>query len=278
MIVRIIAGAGALVWMSAFSPVLSADIPAAPIVKAPVRAPVYNWYGFFIGVHGGYGWGHDAVNFSSVTPPYLSAIGTSIPLSLADEPRGGFAGVQWGSNWQFGSLVLGTISDLSWTDIRRSEIVTLTNPLLAIPTRTNFADQRLRWFGTTRARVGFTVADNVLLYASGGLATGNVEVTVANNAVGLLCAVAAACPSGTFRKTRYGWAAGAGIEYGAGPWMFTAEYLHYDLGTHTFNYGDGISPAVLTASTRFSGDMVRGAISYRFNWTPFGLIFGTDRI
>lgn len=31
-------------------------------------------------------------------------------------------------------------------------------------------------------------------------------------------------------------------------------------------------------SLKVSGDMVRGAISYRFNWTPLGLIFGTDRI
>ncbi len=28
------------------------------------------------------------------------------------------------------------------------------------------------------------------------------------------------------------------------------------------------------ASARFKDDLVRGGISYRFNWTPFGLIFG----
>ena len=278
MITRIIAGAGALVWMSAFSPVLSADIPAAPIVKAPVVAPGYNWYGFFIGVQGGYGWGRDPVAFTSGTPPYLSAIGTTIPASLADDARGGTLGITYGSNWQLGQWVIGTISDFSWADIRRSETVTLTNALIPISTRANFAEQRMRWFGTTRGRVGYLIAQNVLLYGSGGLATGSVDVTAAHTAVGVPCAVAGACPAGTFRKTRWGWAAGAGIEYGAGPWMFNLEYLHYDLGTQSFLYGDGISPALLSASTKISGDMVRGAISYRFNWTPWGLLFGTDRL
>ena len=37
---KVIAGAGALVWMSAVSPVLAADILAAPIAKAPVMVPV----------------------------------------------------------------------------------------------------------------------------------------------------------------------------------------------------------------------------------------------
>ena len=37
----------------------------------------------------------------------------------------------------------------------------------------------------------------------------------------------------------------------------------------------GISPALLSASTKISGDMVRGAISYSFNWTPCGLLLGT---
>jgi outer membrane immunogenic protein len=264
--------------MSAAGPVLGADIPARPIVKAPVAAPAYNWYGFFIGVQGGYGWGQNPVAFSSVTPPYLSAIGTTIPLGLADDPRGGTVGIVYGSNWQFGQWVLGTISDFSWADIRRSETLTLTAAPGPFGTRTNFAEQRMRWFATTRVRAGYLVAENVLLYGSGGLASANFDVSVGHTAVGLPCAVAAACPAGSFGKTRYGWAAGAGIEYGAGPWMFNLEYLHYDLGTQSFTYGDGISPALLTATTKFSGDMVRGSISYKFNWTPWGLLFGSDRI
>ena len=35
---------------------------------------------------------------------------------------------------------------------------------------------------------------------------------------------------------------------------------------------------VINASVHERGDMVRGAITYRFNWTFLGLLFGTDRI
>ena len=35
---------------------------------------------------------------------------------------------------------------------------------------------------------------------------------------------------------------------------------------------------VINASVHERGDMVRGAITYRFNWTLLGLLFGTDRL
>ena len=60
MKLKVIAGAGALVWMSAVGQVLAADIPAAPYVKAPVAvAPSQSWYGFYIGVNAGYAWGRN---------------------------------------------------------------------------------------------------------------------------------------------------------------------------------------------------------------------------
>jgi opacity protein-like surface antigen len=77
----------------------------------------------------------------------------------------------------------------------------------------------------------------------------------------------------------WGWAAGAGIEYASGPWQFRVEYLHYDLGTLNFAMRDFVAPLnVINASVHERGDMVRGAITYRFNWTLLGLLFGTDRM
>ena len=48
--------AAALLVLSA-STALAADLTYEP---APVAAPieVFNWTGFYVGVHGGYGWGH----------------------------------------------------------------------------------------------------------------------------------------------------------------------------------------------------------------------------
>jgi hypothetical protein len=53
------------------------------------------------------------------------------------------------------------------------------------------------------------------------------------------------------------------------------EYIHYDLGHLNYNMTDPTSPGTfIAASTKFSGDIVRGGINYRFDWTPWELIFG----
>src|SRR5436190_11995656 len=86
----VIAGAGALVWMAAASPSGAADIPAAaPIAKAPARVAFeQRWYGFYIGVHGGYGWGRNAIQATpdAFYAPFFVAAGA--PTSFAGNPKG----------------------------------------------------------------------------------------------------------------------------------------------------------------------------------------------
>jgi len=262
----IIAGAGALVWMSV-GPVMAADIPAAPVYKAPVAvAPVQNWYGFFIGVSGGYAWGRNGVDVTAGVPltPFTGQ------ATLASNPRGGLGGLQWGSNWQFNRIVLGTIGDIYISDIKSSQTISAT---VGAATASATIDQHLKWFGTTRLRGGVLVTDNFLIYASGGLASGRGEssfVTTTN-----FGCPAFGCPAGSAGKNMWGWAAGGGVEFLTGPWSARAEYLHYDLGT--LSYGIALpAPLVANASARMSGDMVLGTLSYKFNWTPFGILFGTD--
>jgi outer membrane immunogenic protein len=274
----VIAGAGALVWVAAVSPSGAADIPAAPVVKAPVQAPVgQSWYGFYIGLHGGYAWGREAINYTpdAFYAPLLLAAG--VPNALAGGSKGFIGGITYGSNYQFDRIVLGFDSDFSYSDVKSSQTFAAT--VGGVPFAVT-ANQRLSWFGTTRLRGGFLLGDHILFYGTGGLASGRAESstnTVVNIAGG--CLIAGACPFGAGSKNMWGWAAGGGIEYAEGPWQFRVEYLHYDLGTLSYSLRDFVVPLnVINASARVSGDMVRGAISYRFNWTPFGLIFGTDRI
>src|SRR5436190_18995337 len=108
----VIAGAGVLVWMAAVSPSGAADIPAAPIVKAPIAVPAkQSWYGFYIGANGGYAWGNNSVEFGpdAFYAPLL--IGAGIPGTLAGKPQGFLGGVTYGSNYQFNSIVIGIDSD-----------------------------------------------------------------------------------------------------------------------------------------------------------------------
>ena len=275
----VIAGAGALVWMAAASPSGAADIPAAPPVKAPIAVPMkQSWYGFYIGGNAGYAWGRNAIEFGpdAFYGPLLLAAG--IPGNLAANPKGFVGGITYGSNYQFDRLVLGINSDFDWSNIKASQ--TLAGTVLGVPFTAN-GSHEVKWFSTTRARAGFLLSDNWLLYGTGGIATARIDASTNNtlNVPGACLVIAGGCPLGSVSQTKWGWAAGAGIEYATGPWQFRLEYLHYDLGTVNYAMRDAVAPLnVINASVHERGDMVRGAITYRFNWTLLGLIFGTDRI
>src|SRR5262249_58412162 len=89
----------------------------------------------------------------------------------------------------------------------------------------------LEWFSTFQARGGFAWA-RVLIYGTGGLAVARIDsstvVQFATPGPGFL----AGSPfAGQASVDRWGWAAGAGIEYAAfRNWSFKAEYLHLDFG------------------------------------------------
>jgi len=243
---------------SAFAADLAMPPPPPPAPAAvPVLPPVYNWSGFFVGGHLGYGWGADSMR---LTPDSSYAAGTIVPAIAAD-PRGVVAGVQYGTNWQFDRIVLGTESDFSFTDIRRSQTIVTSGA-------SNTGEQKLPWFGTTRVRAGYTLQDNLLIYATGGLANGTAKGSF--SAIG-----SSAGAVGSRSKTLWGWTVGGGLEYGMGPWSAKIEYLHYDIGTLTFYTIDTSIPGgLIKASTKFDGDMVRVGVDYRFAWTPWQLIFG----
>jgi outer membrane immunogenic protein len=259
MNLRTVLTATALTCMALSSPAVAADMARKAVpMAAPV--PVQNWYGFYVGVHAGYAWGGDGVDFTGATGGLL--VGANIPTSLAGSSNGFIGGIQWGSNYQFGSIVLGFDSDFSYMDRDETQTVTLGGV-------TTTASQSLDWFGTTRARAGFLVTPNVLLYAAGGLASGSAEVSATTTAGGFF-------GGASVRDTLWGWTLGGGVEFLSGPWMFRVEYLHYDLGDIDFTY---VVPATgtVSTSTNFSGDIVRAGISYKFNWTPLGILTGRDR-
>jgi opacity protein-like surface antigen len=89
----------------------AADMPVkAPGYKAPVVAPLYNWTGPYIGIAGGYGWGH-----SNQTDP-----GIIINDDGSYGVNGGLLGGTLGYNWQQGTWVFGVEGDYSWADISGS--------------------------------------------------------------------------------------------------------------------------------------------------------------
>ena len=243
---------------------LAADMPTKAPAYAPAVPAPYNWTGSYVGGHFGYGWGGDAIELSALT---AFAVGT-VPSSLTDNPRGVLGGIQYGTNWQFNRFVLGWDSDFSFTDIKASQ--TLVTVPAGVATTTS-GEQKLDWFSTTRGRLGYLLTDNLMLYGTGGLASGRASANTFISQAG--CPVGF-CLAGNESKSLWGWAAGGGLEYAVGHWLLRAEYLHYDLGDLNYSVVDARAPAIVAASNKVSGDIVRGAISYKFDWTFWDLIFG----
>ena len=106
------------------APAMAADMPvkARP---APLPPPP-DWSGFYLGVHGGYGWKKD--RFSSSECVFFCGK-RGVDLIIIEPPqeqrividginsKGGVFGAHAGHNWQYGSVVAGFEIDLSFTNI-----------------------------------------------------------------------------------------------------------------------------------------------------------------
>jgi opacity protein-like surface antigen len=139
------------------------------------------------------------------------------------------AGVRAGNNWQNGSFVFGLETDAQVTTLNSRFNTTLTAtsiPPIA-PPPTAIANGEVEWYGTARARFGWAPGP-VLLYATGGLAYGTVDL---NSTLTGPTAVLGAQIS----ESRIGWVVGGGIEYLVRPnVILSAAYQYVDLGKASF--------------------------------------------
>jgi outer membrane immunogenic protein len=219
---------------------VAADMPVK--ARAPAYVPpAWSWSGFYVGVNIGGGWGvstGDLVGFSQ-TPGILGAIADGrIPGSLDVTPDGVIGGAQIGVNWQTGVVVFGLEADIQGSGIEEERNFRIAGPgLPALPALIT-AEERIRWFGTARARFGVTPIERALFYVTGGFAYGRVHSSAR---------IAFEFPGGGFdgdfsgsqSDGKTGWTAGGGFEYAwDNNWSVKAEYLYVDLGSTTFRLVD----------------------------------------
>jgi outer membrane immunogenic protein len=190
----------------------AADLTYEP---APVAAPeVFNWTGFYIGVHGGVAAGDfkypiNAGDFDDI----------SVNGELEQDASGGFGGVQVGYNWQFNqNWVVGIEADIAASSYQ-GKISGNFNGYGAE------AGTEVEWFGTVRGRLGYAF-DNLLLYGTGGFAYGDVKSSISGNIIGNF--------DESTSETATGWTLGAGFEYGITKNItLKTEYLYVDLGSQS---------------------------------------------
>jgi outer membrane immunogenic protein len=267
---------GSVAALAMITSATAADLPVKAPPPAPVMAPVYDWSGFYIGVNGGYSWGHSSrdLNFFNPLNGVLIATGTGAGRDL----NGGLFGGQIGYNWQTSNWVFGIEADAQWTGQRGSTTVLCPlagclPALAAAPPGTGTAatlDDKLEWFGTIRGRVGVTVTPSFLLYATGGGAYGSL-----NSTLGLSTFTATGVPvtiAASRNTDRFGWTVGAGIEtLFYSNWSAKIEYLYMDLGS----IGNSVVlpvaagfPLGANVTSRVTDSIIRGGISYHFSAGP----------
>lgn len=252
-------------------PALSADLPVEPYKASPLIVPVYDWTGFYVGLNGGYSWGNSSNTYT---------ITGFAPVGSSTHMNGGVFGGQIGYNWQPArNFVIGIEADLqgTWQNGTDNPAGTRTTtcvagiPLCTTTTNAVGVDEKLRWFGTARARLGFVPWDHVMLYITGGAAFGEVEWNATTtNAVtttlsGTPLGTTTTINSGTATSTHAGWTVGGGSEWVlSGPWTAKLEYLFVDLGTigNTFTAGGVVPTVVMTSHVR--DNIVRIGLNYRF--------------
>lgn len=200
----------------------AADMYRAPDVGGYKDGPAYvgvNWSGLYVGVNGGYGWNADTNG------------------NLVD-PSGGFGGGQIGYNFQRGNIVFGVEADFEGADIQDS----------ATTASGKTANSNMDWFGTVRGRLGYAF-DRALIYATGGLAYG--DVTTSGTVFRYPASVS---------ETQTGYVLGAGIEYKITPNLSVkGEYQFIDLDASAAN---GAGPLAISNSNDTQVNTFRVGVNY----------------
>jgi outer membrane immunogenic protein len=235
--------AAAVIHLTASQSVRAADIvpralPPAPV--APVYAPPvqYLWTGCYVGGNIGGAWssvdltGVNGVNFSATNSGFAG---------------GGQIGCDY--NWGASPWVVGIRNMLDATSLSSSTTFS-TVPF------TGNVNSRTRWFDTLTARGGYLVTPQVLLYAQGGAAWTNTDITFLTGT---------GAQVGETSNDRTGWTVGAGVEWGFAPhWSVFAEYNFMGFGTQSATFTGCGGTCVVNANAKANVQDVLAGVNYKF--------------
>jgi outer membrane immunogenic protein len=299
IIARLSTAAAAVMAASFAAQAADLSPPGSRVVYAPT------WTGFYVGGSAGYGWSNSEVD-PAATSVFCNPITTlcaprsptnalstvqvtNIPPALFTHPSGGMLGAQAGYNYQAGAWVVGVETDISWTNINGTDTQIGGPAAFAVVgfspvevfTAPVTADERLKYLGTLRGRLGFVPADPLLVFVTGGLAYGKItSSTTITQSAPLFPPPVDATIVNEASTTRAGWTVGGGLEYSfAKNWSLKAEYLYFNLGSISYAVGSvtvpvgGVpgAPSIPASTvgygsttTDFKGNIVRFGMNYKF--------------
>lgn len=178
-------------------PAYAADVvmEPAPAPAVPMEEPPLNtWSGPYAGVTLGYG-------FSGSTD-------AGAPISNEISTDGFLLGAFGGYNWQSGNIVAGAEADVGYSWLEGDNAGFTSESGVE---------------GSLRARLGYVVSPNILLYTTAGGAAKDLEISGAGT---------------SDSNAMIGWTAGAGADIMVTENIFgRVEYRYTDFGNEDFNLG-----------------------------------------
>jgi outer membrane immunogenic protein len=286
----------------------AADLPrkAPPPVVAP-PPPLWNWTGFYVGGNVGPGWSRqqfgnensDFGSFNNTNAGFGSQTGVG--------PTGGF---QVGYNWQFANspIVVGLEGMFNFANIRANSNSSFSNGPVntsalgasdTFTTRTtHFNSQfssKVKDIALLTARLGLASGpqDRTLWYVKGGGAwakanyTLNTRTTVTDSFIDFdpflgECPGQVVCfgttTTNSFNslqqsRSRWGWTAGTGVEFGLwGNWSTRIEYDYLRFNNNNINNNFNVTNFCLAGNCGVKSEihLVTIGLNYRFDWGNWG--------
>jgi outer membrane immunogenic protein len=154
-------------------------------------------------------------------------------------------GAHGGYNFQTGSVVYGFETDFSFTNLQSSingsfscSRFGISVACSTLPTLSANTSSSVDWYGSVRGRLGWTTGP-ILLYGTGGLAYGKVELNSNFNLNQ---------PDLQTSSVRTGWVVGGGIDYMVRPnVLLNLGYQYVDLGSVSVASFAACGPSCFTA-------------------------------
>jgi outer membrane immunogenic protein len=225
----------------------AADLPVEP-PPPPGPPTLYDWSGFYVGVHAGGAWNTKGSDISSTIDGEIGS------LSVASS--GFMGGGQVGFSLAIcPSWLVGIEADVSGAQFE-------SNATFSTATTAEIqGDSEIDEFGTVRARVGY-VSNTLLIYGTGGFAWAGEQLSrvqtvgmTGNAGIGTL---------ETAWQVGTGWVAGLGAEWAFAPrWTARVEYLHLDVSGASFLF----PVAEVRYNVRSTIDIARFGLNYMLNFS-----------
>ena len=261
----------AAVCLMCISGARAADMP----LKAAPAAPPPTWTGFYIGINGGGAWGTVNPHAVDVGPDSFFA-GANVPAVVAGASQsfntsGALAGGQIGYLFQSGTAIFGVEASFDWTNLRGSASNGPTVYPVTPPSTFSWnLNAKADWVAMLTGRLGIDMG-SWYPYITGGAAVTDLKYNTT-----YIDTFYPSVSVNNFSKTSLGWVLGAGAEARFWEhWMVRAEYLHMEFdnlsGLGTIACTPGVGNCVgagfsthFLFNTRFTEDVVRAALSYKF--------------